>query len=268
MASPAAAEILRAYDEVRPVDRSVSTPPDALAAAEALQAEVNAMRRARGERPVGYKIGFTNRSIWPIYGVHHPIWAPVWDTTVEQLPGRAASVRAGRFVEPRLEPEIVFGLSGAPASADPRAVLAAIEWVAHGFEIVQSHYPGWVFTAAETFATQGLHGRLCIGPRCPVSILGDGSVLERFEIDLACDGRHVARGAGALVLDSPLRALCHLVSELSLRGASLAPGDVVTTGTLTDAQPLKPGQRWTTTLIGLDLPGLDLEVAGDAPPAR
>ena len=31
----------------------------------------------RGETPLGYKIGFTNRGIWDRYGVHEPIWAPV-----------------------------------------------------------------------------------------------------------------------------------------------------------------------------------------------
>ena len=39
------------------------------------------LRIARGERPLGYKIGFTNRGIWDRYGVHAPIWGPVWDST-------------------------------------------------------------------------------------------------------------------------------------------------------------------------------------------
>lgn len=70
-----------------------------------------------------------------------------------------------RFVEPRLEPEIVFGLSTSPDSAEPDALWRCVEWVAHGFEIVQSPFPGWKFTAAQTVAVQALHGALLVGPR-------------------------------------------------------------------------------------------------------
>jgi len=35
---------------------------------------VRALRMARGEKPMGFKIGFTNRTIWPRYQVFAPIW--------------------------------------------------------------------------------------------------------------------------------------------------------------------------------------------------
>lgn len=57
------------------------------------------------------------------------------------------------FVEARIEPEIAFGLRAAPEPGmDERALLDCVAWVAHGFEIVQSLYPGWRFTAADTVA--------------------------------------------------------------------------------------------------------------------
>jgi hypothetical protein len=67
----------------------------------------------------------------------------------------------------------------------------------------------------------------------------------------------VAQGRGA-VLDGPLQALAHFAGELQKRGTRLAAGDVITTGTLTDAQPLRPGQRWQSCLDGVPLPGLAL----------
>ena len=33
-------------------------------------------------KPVGRKIGFTNRAIWPKYGVYQPIWGTVYDRTL------------------------------------------------------------------------------------------------------------------------------------------------------------------------------------------
>ena len=43
------------------------------------------------------------------------------------------------LAEPRIEPEIVFRLAVAPvAGMDERALLESVDWVAHGFEVVQS----------------------------------------------------------------------------------------------------------------------------------
>jgi 2-oxo-3-hexenedioate decarboxylase len=40
----------------------------------------------------------------------------------------------------------------------------------------------------------------------------------------------------------------------------LRPGELVTTGTLTEAMPAIPGQNWTTRLAGIDIGGLRLRL--------
>ena len=45
-------------------------------------AAVRMKREARGERPVGRKIGFTNRTIWAEYNVYAPMWGHVYDRTL------------------------------------------------------------------------------------------------------------------------------------------------------------------------------------------
>ncbi|HEY5633718.1 MAG TPA: fumarylacetoacetate hydrolase family protein [Burkholderiaceae bacterium] len=259
LAGTYAQAVLAAWDAAAPIDRATAPrAPADLAAAEAVQREVVAARRARGETPVGLKIGFTNRTIWPIYGVHHPIWGPVYDSTLTLLEGTRATVSTGRFHLPRLEPEIVFGLGATPGSAEPAAMLAAIAWVAHGFEIVQSPFAAWKFTAPEAIAAQALHGALIVGPRVDAAGTLSEQALASLELELWRDDNCVAVGQGGVVLDSPLHALCHLARELQARGERLAAGAIVTTGTLTDAQPLAPGQRWHTRLRGIGLPGLEL----------
>ena len=47
--------------------------PD-MAAAGRITSRVRALREARGERPVGRKIGFSNRGLWERYGVDRPMW--------------------------------------------------------------------------------------------------------------------------------------------------------------------------------------------------
>ncbi len=220
------------------------------------------MRQARGEKPLGRKIGFTNRTIWPEYGVYAPIWGFVYNSTVHDL-GSTAALPLSGFAEPRIEPEIVFGLAAAPsAGMDEAALLACLEWVAHGFEIVQSIYPQWKFGAADTIAANGVHGALLVGPRHPIAPrAGEWQAeLARFDIDLLCDGRHIDRGNAANVLDGPLAALRHLVGLLAHDPINppLAAGEIVTTGTLTRAMPVKPGETWSTALHGIPLDGIRL----------
>lgn len=236
---------------------------DDFPAAIALREEIDRIRLARGDAPLGYKIGFTNRSLWPIYKVDSPILAPVWRSSVDcALPsgnGRKVDLlEVGRpllmFNRPRLEPEIVLGLSREPASDALDDVAAAVAWVAHGFEIVQSPWPDWQFSAAEAMASQGLHGALLIGPRSIVRRAdGLADALSAVRVSIACNDDDVATGEGSAVLDGPVQALSYLVRMLAANPPShpvfrLGAGSIVTTGTLTDAQPMRSGQRWRTRI--------------------
>jgi len=219
-------------------------------------------RAVRGEKRLGRKIGFTNRTIWEEYKVYAPIWGYVYDSTVGDLSNTASLPLAG-FSEPRIEPEIVFRLGRAPApDMEEAALLSCVEWVAHGFEIVQSIFPQWKFGAADTVAANGVHGALLIGPRHPIAsrLPKWQKALSSFEIDLLCDGRVQDRGHSANVLDGPLSALRHLVGLLARDGVNppLAAGEIVTTGTLTRALPVKPDETWSTALYGVTLDGLSL----------
>ena len=260
-----APQLLRCMDEHALIDRSSSPPLSDFSAGETIAAEILTARRARGERQVGWKIGFTNRSIWPIYGVSHPIWGPIYDSTLHLLDTQTVQIDRSHFIQGRLEPEIVVRLAAEPTDHSPHALLAACEWIAHGYEIVQSPYAAWKFSAAEGIAAQGLHGALLVGQRVTPTSLGDDArqILKRlseFRLILDKNGTEHARGTGAVVLDGPLHALSHLMQEFAKRHRRLQAGDIITTGTLTDAQPLEPGDQWRTRIDGLALPGLVLEV--------
>jgi 2-oxo-3-hexenedioate decarboxylase len=223
--------------------------------------ELHARRTAQGWTPIGRKIGFTNRTIWPEYDVWGPIWGSVYDRTVHDVPAPPRSFALAGLADPRIEPEIVFGLAKAPAAGmDEAALLGCIDWVAHGFELVQSIFPDWKFNAADTVAAYALHGALLIGPRHAVAPQPERwlATLSTFEIDLCRDGAVADRGHAAHVLDGPLSALRHLVEVLAADATqpSLAAGEIVTTGTLTRALPVAAGQTWSTVLRGVAIDGI------------
>lgn len=218
-------------------------------------------RLRRGWRPVGRKIGFTNRRIWPLYGVYEPIWGWVYAQTVSYAIENAASVSLEGLQQPRIEPEICFRLRSAPRSASPDDVLASIEWVAHSVEIVQCDQPGWKTTLEHSTGMNGLHGRLVVGTAVDAKNIPDlVARLPKVELALKKGDAVVDRGTGEIVLGSPLAALSHLVGLLAgqKEAPPLASGDIVSTGTLTDAHPVAAGETWSTELSGLPLPGLRL----------
>jgi len=213
-------------------------------------------------KPLGRKIGFTNRNIWPKYGVYEPIWGTVYDRTLIQARDNRATVALAGLAHPRIEPEICFKLASAPPrTSDPERLLGAIEWVAHSIEIVQCRHADWKVTLAECVAQNALHGRLVVGTPMAVSKIERlADLLPRAEIILRKNQAEIDRGLGANVLDSPLLALAHLVELLAKQpdAPPLAAGEIISTGTLTDAHPVAPGETWITELSGLPLQGLEI----------
>lgn len=258
-----AAQLMAAYDAAALLEPITAARPDfTVEEAYAVLAEIEARRRAQGWQPVGRKIGFTNRTIWPRYGVFQPMWAHVWAHTVHQAKGGKARLALHCFVQPRLEPEVVFKLSGpVPVTEDPLEVLACVESIAPGFEIVQSHFPDWRFQAPDCTAAFGLHGALIVGTPLPVTEAKREEIaatLPTFEATLSRGGEVVDRGVGANVLDSPALALADLARVLATlpQFPPLAAGEIVTTGTLTDAWPVAPGETWSSDYGALGLEGL------------
>jgi len=257
---------------------------------------------ARGEKILGRKIGFTNRNIWAQYGVYAPIWGYVTDATVQELnapsppfrdgpqgrtrnpetnsvpvsgfrvrslrerPGMTGEISTARmadFAEPRIEPEIMFGLKAAPApDMDESALLDCIEWVSLGYEIVQSLFPSWKFAPADTVAANALHGALFVGHHRAVAPRKAEWLRElaTFQADLYCNGKLIDRGGGAAVLDSPLSALRHLVTMLAKdpHNPPIAADEIISTGTLTKAMPVAAGEIWTTKVSGIPFEEISL----------
>jgi 2-oxo-3-hexenedioate decarboxylase len=257
-------QLLAAYDGATKLPLpSASNPGFTVEAAYAVSEALRQRRLARGERPLGYKIGFTNRSIWARYGVHAPIWAPVWDTTTRLLGETQARVSLAGLAQPRLEPEVVFGFARAPTPGMSEDDLAGcIDWVAHGCEIVQTHFDGWRFTAPDTVADFGLHGRLLVGAKVSMSRFSHAAhELAALQVQLLRDGVVVDHGLGDIVLGGPLSALRLWVDAMHAQphAWTIVAGDIVTTGTITDAWPLVPGETWSTRLSDARLPGLELQ---------
>lgn len=262
-----ARRLLTAFDSVTSLDPISDQTDFSIDDAYHVSAHNMGKRVARNERVIGWKIGFTNRTIWDEYDVHAPIWGPMYDTTVGTYDpaGGAIAWPVGHLHEPRIEPEIAFRMTATPTpDMDEAALLDCIDAVAHGFEIVQSPFVGWRFAAADTIAVGALHGNYVRGPWVEVGDRRDTwlEMLRTFSITLRSSEGVEDQGFARNVLDGPLSAVRHFVAGLAERpfARAILPGDIITTGTVTRAFPVHPGQMWWTEVEGLPLPEMRIVV--------
>jgi 2-oxo-3-hexenedioate decarboxylase len=218
---------------------------------------------ASGDRVAGRKLGFTNRKIWDEYKVSSPIIGPMYGTTIRELGERPFD--PSTLLEPRIEPEIAFRLDSIPAPGTPlEEVIACVDGICAGFELVQSIFPGWQFQAADTVAGFGMHGAFLHGPIHDLrpsdrqtwvrQLSGFRTTLWRN--DVVADEGEAANVLGGGPLEA-LRLCVALVAQVD-SVTPLAPGELVTTGTLTRALPIGSGETWRAGFDGLPLAPIEI----------
>lgn len=262
-----AREMLDAYTGGSPIP----VPPSAreggldLDTGYAVEAELTRIRRASGRRTVGRKIGLANRAVWRTLKLRTLVWANMYDDTVHYAKDGHATLSLARMRAPRIEPEIVVKLKSVPASADPAAVLEAVEWLALGFEVVDCPYPAWKFQPGDFLASLGLHAALIVGEPRAIrrqeisSLVTD---LEEVTARLSKNGQVVEEGGGKNVLGSPALCLAEFVSAVPAQAGAepLRPGELLSTGSMTAAPPVAAGERWRIDVDRLNLSPLTVDL--------
>ena len=83
--------------------------------------------------------------------------------------------------------------------------------------------------------------------------------LATFTVSLRQGDSAVAAGSGKNSLRSPALCLAELASALERRGAPpLGPGALISSGTLTESQPIHAGEQWSVEIDGLGIEPLHL----------
>lgn len=192
---------------------------------------------ADGDRVVGHKVGLTSKPMQKMIGVDLPDYGPVLESTVY---GDGAAVSLDRFIQPKIEAEIVFVLGDrlmgpGVTTAD---VCRAVAGVAASVEIVDSRFADWRIRLADTVADLASNGAVAISSRL-VPLAGLDTRL--IGVTLTKNGDLVDTGAGAAALGSPVSVVAWLANTLGPLGVALEPGHLVMTGALHAAVPMAAG---------------------------
>ena len=85
--------------------------------------------------------------------------------------------------------------------------------------------------------------------------------MSNLKVNLSLDGQTNDKGQGVNVLDGPVSTLKYLQQGIAKyeTEAELIAGDIVTTGTLTDAKPIFSGQVWSADFEGFEAMHLEIK---------
>lgn len=217
--------------------------------AYAVQQRWNALRLSSGERLAGRKIGLTSAAMQAQLGVAEPDYGCLWASRHVPQTGGRAEVAFDLFLQPRVEGEIAF-LLGRPLrgpNVTLQDVLAATEAVSCGIEIIDSRIADWRIKITDTIADNASFGGFVLGPWSSRARHED---LRLLGMVLSHNGRSATEGVGAAALGHPARAVAWLANKLAEFGEGLEAGDVVFSGSLGRAVPVRTGDVVTLEMTG------------------
>lgn len=202
-------------------------------------------RRIRdGERLVGYKVAVFSTAAQRLSGSENPIYGHLLSGMfrLEDQP-----IAVGDFLQPKVEPQIAVVLKRplVGPGVTPHEAIAAIDYVLAALEVSDSRIRRWQIDVIDAVADNASCGAVVLGsPPARFTNLH----LHPIECTVRDDG---TQGVSGVALGSPVASLVWLANELGIGGIALQPKQLVVTGAVTAATPVRAGDRITAHLSGL-----------------
>lgn len=207
------------------------------------------LREAAGERVIGKKIGVTSKPVQDMLGVFQPDFGFLTDAMLF-TDGASISLQRDGLIQPRAEGEIAFmlkaDLQGPGVTRED--VLAATEWVAPCFEIVDSRIHDWKIAIQDTVADNASCGVFVVGTQHTDPRALD---LAAAKMEMQRNGQAAGSGLGAAVQGHPAEAVAWLANTLGAFGIPFRKGELILSGSLAPLVPAAAGDRFTMYIEGL-----------------
>jgi 2-keto-4-pentenoate hydratase len=190
----------------------------------------------RGERVVGWKVGFTTAAAQQAFGCTEPVSAFLLGSGVYPS---GADVPFARFVNPMVEAEVAFvlGRELAGPGVTSAGAARAVEGALAALELVDFRYSGKP-TGTDVIA-DGVYANAIVLGNVVTPIAGLDLSLEGLVYEQ--NGAIAATNTAAEVMGNPLNSLAWLANHLGARGVALRAGDVVMSGSVSKLLPVKAG---------------------------
>jgi len=239
----------------KPGQALTALPENALPAdktqAYAAQAELVSLLSNHSGKPVGYKVGCTNATARQMLALDSPFSGRCFE---KELSASPASIDAATLHMIGIEPEIAvrIGKDLAPSKNWQRTdVIDHIAAVMPSVEVVESRFSTWpVMGFLSAIADNGVHRHLVLGESVEN---WSAESIDQTQVTLTANGTTVREGVASNVDGGPFGVVAWLANHLNAMGITLAAGEIVTTGVMTDIYDSAPGEE---IVAQYDLPGV------------
>lgn len=243
-------ELYMALREKKPVP-PISNRNAEVTLSDAYQISLRVLTRRRqdGETVIGKKIGVTSSAVQEMLQVYQPDFGFLTDK-MHFDDGATVSLSQAGLIQPRAEGEIAFmlkaDLQGPGVTRED--VLAATEWVAPCFEIVDSRIEDWKIKIQDTVADNASCGVFVVGAQRsnPADI-----DLATVSMTMWKNGEAAGSGLGSAVQGHPAESVAWLANTLGSLGIPFKAGEIILSGALAPLVPIAAGDRFTMEIGGL-----------------
>jgi 2-oxo-3-hexenedioate decarboxylase len=239
--------------EIREIERLTLTFPEmTLDDAYLIQDAGIAIRLARGERQVGFKMGLTSKAKREQMNLTTPIYGVLTDTMRVQE-DTAFSLKYS--LHAKIEPEIAFlidkELKG-PVSRNQ--IIEACSGVCSAMEIIDSRFLNFKYFSLPDVVADNCSSSYFV-LSSTVKKINDLD-LENLEMDMKVNGETVQKASSKEISGNPINSLVQLCEMLHSRGITLPAGSIVLAGAATQAVALTAGTQILLTVENLGSVGL------------
>jgi len=197
-----------------------------------LQSAVADLRRLRGERVIGYKVGCTSPKIREQIGIDHCVTGRLYDS---ERRSSGAVLSRGAFANLAIEGELAVELSREPTEEDFSGVEVPA-CVARVFPVIELHHHvmrGERPTAAELIANNAIHAGFVAGDGvCAKDAFGEPSLA------ICVDDRLLEACEDPALIQTISSSLRWLMTVVRARGDRLSAGQIILTGSIPSLIPI------------------------------
>ncbi len=221
----------KAASEAYAIPQISTSNPITLEEAYQIQKLSLEQRFEKGEKLVGYKMGFTSREKMEQMGVHDLIWGKLTDAMQIENDG---FLELNKFVHPRAEPEICFLIKKEIVTTlTLDNVEDYIEAYAAALEIIDSRYEHFSFSLEDVVADN-----------CSSSafVIGDWKKIDstrNLSIQVKINEQIIHTGNSKAILGNPLESLVEASRLITDFGETIKKGHIVLAGAATPAEFIK-----------------------------
>lgn len=222
---------------------TVQYPEMSIADAYGVQNEWINIKKKRGRKVVGYKIGLTSRAMQKSMSIDEPDYGCLLDDMVFE---EGSEINSSDFLDPRIEVELAFYLKEKLFGENISIidVLNACDYVVPALELIAARTfrvdpnTGYKRTVKDTISDNAANAGIITGG---LPVRPDDIDLRYIPALLYKNAVIEESGVSAAVLNHPAKGIAWLAKKYFPHGIALEPGQVILAGSFTRPVPVSKG---------------------------